>query len=357
MISEVPGLTIPAKKKKRTLKQANHSSTLPPAYERIKAQLERRNKLKERAREFRARDDRGNDKRELVVNQQSGGGENDGEGSRGEDNRQNDGANEIKNASVNRARKKRRKAVGTVGLDFEMEKERKRVEEEFEAANMDLQWVIDKYLNENDWGEDEEKENERSQVDEDRAVRPVHEERVETSQRSQQSQQSQAYPGSPGRGNAQLSKVSSQRPVHEERVETSQRSQARPLAGSQAGGSGSTEGMKVSSQRQRHQERLEELASQKRKEQDSVTESESEDEDDNDNEVAQLDAASSVTESESEEDLPMPPAQQSLGKKRVSWGFTFTFPINFFFGISPFLIHRLKKTTISQHLNYLGKNG
>ena len=87
MISEVPGLGISAKLKKRVFKQADHSSTMPPAYERIKAQLERRKKHQEvvrarAAQQPEAGNDTGNDKRsELVVYQQSGGGKNGGEGS------------------------------------------------------------------------------------------------------------------------------------------------------------------------------------------------------------------------------------------------------------------------------------
>ena len=44
LASNVPGLKITTKRKKRMSKSADHSSIQPPAYERIKAQLERRKK-------------------------------------------------------------------------------------------------------------------------------------------------------------------------------------------------------------------------------------------------------------------------------------------------------------------------
>ena len=172
---------------------------------------------------------------------------------------------------------------------MEIVEDRQRVEEELDEADRDLQWAIDNYFNQSGWEEEEENGNERSQVGEDMAMMCASE-KPELDRRE-----------------------NSQRPVHEERVVTSQQSQAHP--GSQAGGSGSAERLKVSSQRQKHQERLEALASQKRKDRrressKSVTVS-----DEDGVEVAPLDAASSVTESESEEDVPMPPAQQSLGEK------------------------------------------
>lgn len=361
MFSEVPGLGFSAKLKKRKFKQADHSSTMPPAYERIKAQLERRKKRQEvvraqAARQPEAGNDTGNDKRrELVVYQESGGGKNGGEGSGGgADTRQKDRDYE-KNTSVKRALKKLRKRLG-----MEVVEDRQREEEELDEADRDLQWAIDNYFNQSGWEEEEEKGNERSQVGEDMAVMYASEKpEVE---RRENSRHSQDHSGSQVGGSTQRMKVSSQRPVQEERVVTSQQSQAHP--GSQAGGSGSAERMKVSSQRQKHQERLEALASRKRKDhesENSVTESESEDEDgdkagDGDgDEVAPLDGASSVTESESEEDVPMPPAQQLLGKKRVSQSFAFTFSINFFF--SALLILRFKTIMILLTLIFhWGKN-
>jgi hypothetical protein len=234
LISEVPGLSISAKKKKQPSKQADHFSALAPAYERIKAQLERRKKLQKRVRQPEAGDDTGNDKRGLAVDQQSGGGKNDEEGSREADTRRRDPAYEKKKAAVKWALKKHRKAA-------EIAKERQRLQEELDEAELNLQWAMDNCFNESE----EEKGNERLEEDE-----------------------------------------------------------------GGAGGGGSVERRKISSQREVHHERVEVVASQRRSQKmecsspDSETESESEE------------AASSVTESESEKD--MPPAQQSLGKKKVS---------------------------------------
>ena len=47
LASNVPGLKITTKRKKRMSKSADHTSTQPPAYERIKAQLERWKKQQE----------------------------------------------------------------------------------------------------------------------------------------------------------------------------------------------------------------------------------------------------------------------------------------------------------------------
>ena len=311
MISEVPGLSISSKKKRQISKQADHSSTLPPVYERIKAQLERRKKRQERQERVRQPevvDDMGVDNREVVVVRQLGGGNNDGQGSRGVDSRGNDRDYEKRKASVKRALKKHRKA--------EKDARNRQWMEELEEADMDLQWAIDNCFNDSGWEEEEERGKEISHENEDVAVvygsggQEVEREREIPQYRQEES-------GSRAGGSAQRQKVSSQSGVYEERVETSQRSHAQ--LGSQVGRSGSAEPLKVSSQRQVFQQRLEFLASQKRsqKEQDS-SDSETDSKDDENVEEAQLEVASSVTESESEEDVPMPPAQQSLGKNKVS---------------------------------------
>ena len=160
------------------------------------------------------------------------------------------------------------------------------------------------------------KEKEISQVNEDVAVL-CGSGRQDVEREREISQYRQEESGSRVGGSAQRQKVSSQSGVYEEWVETSQRGHAQ--LGSQVGRSGSAEPLKVSSQRQVFQQRLEFLASQKRsqKEQHS-SDSETDSEDDDNVEEAQLEVASSVTESESEEDVQMPPAQQSLGKNKVS---------------------------------------
>jgi hypothetical protein len=87
-ISEVPGLKVSAKKKKQTSKHVDRSSTQPPAYERIKEQLERRKKREQQAQQLQPADHSGKTKQNVggreqrePVARQSGGGNKEEQGS------------------------------------------------------------------------------------------------------------------------------------------------------------------------------------------------------------------------------------------------------------------------------------
>ena len=84
-----------------------------------------------------------------MVVRQLGGGNNDGQGSRGVDTWGNDRDYKKKKASVKRALKKYRKAE-------KVARNRQRMKE-LEEVDIDLQWVIDNCFNDSGWEEEEER--------------------------------------------------------------------------------------------------------------------------------------------------------------------------------------------------------
>ena len=314
-ISIVPGLKVSTKVKKALNKDADHSSTQPPAYERIKAQLERRKKRQQQAQQSRSQPADHSQKkkqREQVV-QRSRGSDNlkDAQesmvGSVG-NTRRDAPTDEKRAAGVERGHRMRREAKAA-----EEEWERQ-LDEELEEAERELEIALDDCVRSAN-GEDREDDVDRAMV----ALKPDSECQKDT-------QHGEVHPGS------------------------------------QAVTVGSAERSKVSSQRQMHQERLENLASQKRSqekdrhsqfvkkpEEESVTESESPIEDSETDPESDEDVpvpvkpchktrspSLSITEPESEVAMQIQSTQVSSGKKRVSHIFIFISAFNLF--ISSLLI-------------------
>lgn len=149
-ISEVPGLKIFAKKKMRTSKHADHSSTQPPAYERIKAQLERRKKRRQQAQQLqspnhsrkarkaqKAKQNVEGGVQKGLVDQQSGSSNKEAQGSRIEDARRED---PLESDGEEAARQERvryyREAVAA-------KKKKRKVQKEVEDADRDLDRLED----------------------------------------------------------------------------------------------------------------------------------------------------------------------------------------------------------------------
>ena len=279
IISEVPGLKVSANRKKRTSGHVDHSSTQPPAYERIKAQLERRKERQGRARqpqpashpEKKKRNAEGGRQRKQAppaaptAVQHSGDGNNVAPGGRKADTRRNvpNDEDEDGNAAAERAYQRYREAKAG-------ELERRRQQKELEELEMELDRALDNIADEGHI--------------EDGRSEPEHR------RDSEESQHGQVHPGSQTQaaGNAQHTKVSSQ------------------------------------TRRQEHQARLERLASQKRSQdpenlkEDRVLQSVMEYDSDSEvsiqppftnmnNGTPSQQSESSVTESESELDVPMQP--------------------------------------------------
>jgi hypothetical protein len=286
--SDVPGLKVSAKKKRGTSKHADHSSTLPPAFERIKAQLERRKKRQEQARET-ADNSEGQplanvgsgEQTEPAVVRKSGGGNKQRQGSKIADTRREGPTDEEEAAAANRAFRKKLEAARVI-------KKRRKLQKAAEDADIDLQYAIEQLLA-SDF-EDFDKDRDEPEVATGKRKSQVDENGVDHD-----------HPASQAAGGAQRTKVSSQMEVHQERLEKSQNNPASQAAGS-------FQRTKVSSQREVHQERLENLVSQRR--------SQTKDDKSKDEE-------SSSTESESEEE------QLPLGEKRVSWKFLSLFHLMF----------------------------
>jgi len=329
-IREVPGLKVSAKAKKRTSKHADHSSTLPPAYERIKAQLERRKKRQQRAQRPLPADQSGKKRQnvggsgqeDLAVVQQSGGSSEEAQGSRKVDKRGEASTDREKTAALEQAHRRYREAKAA-------EKERQRLAKELEEAERDLQEALDECVR---------SANEGSGEDRDR------------------SEHSQVRPGSQAAGSAQRTKVLSRREEHQERLEL--------LASQKGSQTKRSSPPQEVSQRQERQERQEHVGSQKRSQmkdnsnppQDSDTESDSQVHVPIGKEGPPSDDSS--TESDSEKDIPMepphktgPPSLEAItepereevappiqstqlsmgpGRKRVSQKFTFTSSFNVF---------------------------
>lgn len=137
-VSNVPGLKVTTKRKKQMSKSADHSSTQPPAYERIKAQLECRRKKRQQVpqpqpghSEKRNHNVRGGGRREPEAVQQAGGSNKETQGSKILDK----GPTDEEKAAATEGMPVHRKYREAVAA----EKKKRRIEKEHEEAMTDLE--------------------------------------------------------------------------------------------------------------------------------------------------------------------------------------------------------------------------